>query len=138
MTLLVLLALALSLDGLFAGIAYGIRRINIPLHSLVIIACCTAIGLSASMMLGDFAGDAISERMTRLIGVVVLGGIGVWQLFQGWIEYVRQKINERQDILKMQVKDLRFVLRVLREPILADTDRSGYIDIREALLLGLA
>lgn len=138
-TVPIIFALALSLDGLFAGLAYGLREIHIPLRSMLTVATCTLVGMSGSMLLGNFASGLISERTTQLIGATVLGGIGLWQLFQGWLEYMRRNTGELHNaIFRFQVKDLGFVVQVLREPTLADADRSGIIDTKEALLLGAA
>lgn len=139
MTVPLLLALALSFDGLFAGIAYGLRRMTIPIESMAIVAGCTFAGITGSMLLGSLVGDIVSERSTQLLAAIVLGLIGLWQLVQGWLEYVRQELKDgTKTTFRLQVQDLGFVIQVLREPTLADRDLSGRLEAREALLLGIA
>lgn len=139
MTLPLIFALALSLDGLFAGVAYGVRGIHIPKRSMAIIACCTMVGMSISMILGDLARDLISERTIQLLGACILGSIGLWQMFQGWVEYLRQSASEEpRGVVRLRVRDLGIVVQILREPVLADKDASGRIDPKEAILLGTA
>lgn len=139
MALPIVFALALSFDGLFVGIAYGMRRITIPRHSLVIIAGCTMVGMSISMLLGHFFGDLISERMTQILGAVILSCIGLWHLFNGWLDYMRaQMTSNRHTLWRMHVDDIHIVVRILRKPTLADTDRSGTIEAKEAFVLGAA
>lgn len=139
MTTVFALALALSLDGMFAGVAYGVRRIGIPIGSMTIVASCTMFGMGASMILGLLARDLISERTVELVGAALLGGIGVWQLFQGFLEYLRQRAEDAsQAVVRWNLRDVGIVIQVLREPTLADADDSGAIDPREAVLLGAA
>lgn len=140
MGLPVLITLALSLDGFFVGAAYGLRRIQIPVRSLCIVALCTGVGMAVSMLLGDLAGEVISERTTQLIGAIVLGVLGLWQLVQGWIEYAANGCAHKEEpvLFRVQVKALGVVIQLLREPTRADADRSGVIDPKEALVLGMA
>ncbi len=49
-----IIALALSVDGFGVGMAYGLKRIKIPLTSMLIIAFCTALAMGISMMFGQW------------------------------------------------------------------------------------
>lgn len=139
MVLPVLLALVLSVDGLFAGAAYGMRGISVPKRSMVIIALCTVVSIGSAMFLGGLARELVSERAMQRLGAYILAAIGLWQLFQGGLEYLRQQATgEPKGLFKLRVQDIGFVVQILREPTLADTDASGRIDPKEAVLLGMA
>lgn len=139
MTLPMLFAVALSMDGLFAGVAYGVRGIHIPKRSMGIIALCTMFCMGGSMLLGTMARELISERTIQLLGAGILASLGVWQMFQGWLEYMRRRAtHEPRGVLRLRIQDVGIVVQILREPALADTDASGRIDPKEALLLGIA
>lgn len=105
------LALALSVDGLAVGVAYGARRIRVPVWSLAIIGTCSAACFFVAATVGGVVAGAIGGRAPHIIGCFILVGLGLWHVGQGW-------------------------LHVLREPVAADLDRSGTIDAGEAALLG--
>lgn len=139
MALPILLALALSVDGLVAGAAYGMRGISVPKRSLAVIALCTALCLGGAMLAGGVVRELVSEGAMRRLGACILGAIGFWQLLHGSLEYLRQQATGKpRGVFKVRVRDLGIVVQILREPVLADTDSSGRIDPKEAFLLGTA
>ena len=78
MALPILLALALSVDGLVAGAAYGMRGISVPKRSLAVIALCTALCLGGAMLAGGVVRELVSEANARLAPASWV--IGFWQL----------------------------------------------------------
>ncbi len=134
-----LLTLALSLDGFIVGMHYGIRRIKIPFGSLVIIGACTALGMGASMAFGEGFSGLISVEGAHVLGGGVLIALGLWQLLQAWLEYVRrQNRTSRRALFRLRVRPLGVVVQVLADPTQVDHDDSGVIDVKEALVLGVA
>ncbi|MGG4143516.1 MntP/YtaF family protein [Paenibacillus algorifonticola] len=79
---LIVLAFAVSVDGFGVGITYGLRRIRIPLLSVLIIACCSGLIILLSMKLGSVIAKYLSPGSASLIGAIVLMGIGCWALLQ--------------------------------------------------------
>src|SRR4051794_35683761 len=77
------LAIALSLDGIGVGFAYGLRKIRIPVGSLLTIASCSMLAMTLSM----FAGHGINSFSfgfdTSAMGALILIVVGIWQLVQG-------------------------------------------------------
>lgn len=75
-----LLGLAVSMDGLGAGLAYGMKRIRIPLPSLVVVSLSSGIALGASMLAGHsvswlvdgWAANAAGACMLFVMGVVMI------------------------------------------------------------------
>lgn len=156
---LILLALAVSLDGWGAGVMYGLRKIRIPLISLFIICCCSGIVIFGSMQLGSIALRFISPLYTTWVGALILIGIGCWAIVQMIMQQHRKEdpastspipaedaglhrdggdVPTDIPVYQIELKRLGLVIRILRTPAAADVDRSGTISASEAALLGLA
>lgn len=163
---LLLLAFAVSLDGFGVGVTYGLRRIRIPLFSVIIIAFCSGLVVWLSMQIGSILTGYMSPDIAKWIGALLLMCIGVWALIQYWqrrkagadradeetaAETATQvsgiAITEAQPaagelaasaIVNLELKRLGIVIQILRTPQVADVDRSGTISASEAILLGFA
>ncbi|WP_042202551.1 manganese efflux pump [Paenibacillus camerounensis] len=79
---LLLLAFALSLDGFGVGITYGLRKMKIPLLSILIISLCSGIVICVSMQVGVLLAKVVSPDAASIIGAVILVLMGCWSLFQ--------------------------------------------------------
>ncbi|WP_336787991.1 sporulation membrane protein YtaF [Paenibacillus sp. MMO-177] len=157
---LLVLAFAVSVDGFGVGVTYGLRRIRIPLLSVVIIACCSGLVIFLSMMVGSWITGYLSPFVAKLIGAVVLVGIGTWALLQlrrsgreaeaaeGQAEgdadrpavADQEQVDRTHPVLVVivELKRLGLVIQILRTPQAADVDKSGTISAAEALMLGVA
>ena len=62
---LILLAFAVSLDGFGVGVTYGLRRIRIPVLSVVIIALCSGIVVWVSMQIGTLLTRLYVTRVRK-------------------------------------------------------------------------
>jgi len=129
-------AVALSMDGFGAGIAYGIRKIRIPVLSLVVISLTSSTAIGISMAFGHLISRYVSVQNAEFIGSAILIFVGLWILLQTW----SANKEKRQDdpILNLKIKPLGLVVQILHEPTVADIDRSGNISLKEAVLLGAA
>ncbi|MBE0465640.1 MAG: sporulation membrane protein YtaF [Candidatus Desulforudis sp.] len=122
---------ALSLDGFGAGLAYGLRRIKVPVTSMLIISLTSGAAISVSLALGHLAAQGIPPDLAQHLGGWLLILLGVWILLQA----LRRST---QRILSLRIPQLGVVVQVLLEPLDADMDRSGCISAREAMVLGIA
>jgi len=86
---LLLLAFAVSLDGMGVGVTYGLRRIRIPLLSIIIISLCSGTVVWLSMQVGAWLARFMSPDVAGWIGAVILILIGCWT--------VRQYIHNRRE-----------------------------------------
>lgn len=136
---ILLFALAVSADGFLVGVAYGVKKIRIPLGSLVVIAMASAVAVSVSMVCGKalatvFAGDTASR-----IGAVLLIVIGIYYLFGACRETIENLDNDgEQPLLSLNIKSMGIIIQILKKPSSADFDSSGDISIRESFFLGMA
>ncbi|MEK3786124.1 MntP/YtaF family protein [Paenibacillus sp. FSL K6-1230] len=164
---LLLLAFALSLDSFGVGVTYGLRKMKIPLLSIVIISVCSGMVIWVSMQVGVIMQKMLSPTFTTLLGALILIGIGCWSLVQSLIQkhddtssisLVEQSeahdVNERatvktnakdtlgtaveQTVFSLELRKLGLVIRILRSPSAADMDDSGSISPHEAVWLGIA
>jgi putative sporulation protein YtaF len=147
------LALAVSLDGLSAGMMYGIRKIRIPALSIGIVSGLSAFVLFGSMAVGGLFVEWLPERAAQWIGAGILIAIGIWALVQMAMTSRRESeaepfangddssveaVAEERTLLQWEIRQLGLIIRIWRTPSMADMDRSGVITASEAVLLGIA
>ncbi|WP_274649736.1 sporulation membrane protein YtaF [Paenibacillus humicola] len=155
---LLLLAFAVSLDGFGVGVTYGLRRIRIPVLSVIIIACCTGFVVWISMQIGTVLSGYMSPRVAKWIGAVILMGIGCGAIVQWWrrrsdrgeedketatadpmtVAAADRQSTAAKTLVVLEWKRLGLVIQILRKPQIADVDKSGIISASEAVLLGFA
>ncbi|MBB3109577.1 putative sporulation protein YtaF [Paenibacillus phyllosphaerae] len=155
---LLLLAFAVSLDGLGVGITYGLRRIRIPVFSVVIISACSGFVVWLAMQIGTVLASYLSPDFAGWIGAILLLVIGCWALIQHFRrgQQDSDEVTEEEEkapsateklpaeritaktIVILELKRLGLVIQILRTPQIADVDRSGIISASEAILLGFA
>jgi len=146
---LFILALAVSLDSFGVGVTYGMRKIRIPFYSILIIGFASAIMIWTSMKLGIWFSHVLSPVFAKWLGSILLVFIGVWAIIQVFhSKYGEEERRKSSDIEKekeqgakiisIEIKKLGLVIQIMKRPLKADIDRSGYISLGEAGLLGLA
>lgn len=137
-----LLALSSNLDNIGIGISYGIRRVNIPFGSNLMIALITSIGTLISVLLGQTIYLFLSQHTAVLLGGALIIAAGIWVVIQ---EKFLSKNDDLQDNASQQTEPLiepsklsfRNLLEILNNPIIADRDFSGHIDLKESVALAL-
>ncbi|MGE5543945.1 MAG: sporulation membrane protein YtaF [Bacillota bacterium] len=134
-----LLALALSSDGFAVGMAYGARKIRIPLGSLLLICLASMLAVSVSMLTGKALALYFDPHVTQLIGALALMAVGLWLFSESLRKWQgRAETGENNAIATLRIRPLGIIIQILREPSKADLDSSGVISFREAFLLGIA
>ncbi|WP_147532592.1 sporulation membrane protein YtaF [Bacillus marasmi] len=136
---LFLLAFAVSLDSFSVGLTYGLRKVRIPLKSILIISGCSAVVLFFSMSIGHFLERLFSTKLAESLGGFILILLGAWVLFQFFRpEKVTEPTEIESTIINFEIKSLGVVIQILKKPLSADFDQSGVITGIEAFMLGLA
>lgn len=128
---ILLLALAVSIDGFAAGLSLGLKKIPLSILPLTIISITSALAIFLCMLLGNLLAQAISFQGAQLLGAFILlliGGV--------WIKGYFFPKKEGRSIFKITL--LGIIIEIRREPLRADLDSSGKIDAKEAYLLGFA
>ena len=135
----ILLALAVSLDSFSVGFTYGLRKMRIPFKSIAIIACCSALTLTISMLIGHLLQQVLSPVFAGKIGGIILIILGVWVIYQFFrSEKEKDILPHEKVIINLEIKSLGLVIHILKKPMSADFDKSGTITGVEAIMLGLA
>lgn len=136
---LLLLAVAVSLDSFSVGFTYGLRKVRIPLKSILIISGCSAAVLIFAMAVGQLIENFFSPKIAQNAGGYILILLGVWVLYQFFRpEKKKEPVTSESTIINFEIKSLGLVINILRKPMSADFDKSGTITGLEALLLGMA
>lgn len=134
-------ALALSLDGFGVGVAYGIRKIKLPLSSLLVINLTSVLAITISMFAGRVLADFIPVSYAQHLGGFILMLVGMWVLGQALRNKNQpeiKKTDNNKPVMQIRIRPFGLVIQVLTEPSAADMDHSGVISINEAGVLGLA
>jgi len=135
---MLLLAVALSLDSLIAGVAYGLKGIRVPARAIAVMAVISTLVLALSMGIGRGAGVLLPRALAQTIGALLLMGIGTYTLLKSWL--ARAPVNAGSDgrLAAIRLTSLGLVIEILRDPAAADVDRSGDLTVSEAVALGFA
>jgi putative sporulation protein YtaF len=140
---ILMFAIAVSLDGLGAGIAYGLKKIRLPLPSLVVIGLVTVLTMAFSIMAAGWLSKFISVHVAWFIGATLLICLGVWSILQEWGKQYLPDGNTwngpiQPTEVRVDVGIFRLVIQVFKRPTEADMDHSGELSASEAVVLGLA
>ncbi|MBO8127141.1 MAG: manganese efflux pump [Firmicutes bacterium] len=131
---IIMTAIAVSIDGFWGGFAFGLRKTQIPLASLVIISAWSVICTSITMLAGHYFAKFIPLEIATWIGAGLLFAVGIMALKEG----LEHKKARSVDIGAKPRLTLSTLLSILRDPILADLDKENDIKPSEGTLLGLA
>ncbi|MED4351026.1 sporulation membrane protein YtaF [Schinkia azotoformans] len=135
---LLLLALAVSLDSFTVGLTYGVRKVSIPLKSILVISSCTFFVLLLAMGIGSVIEMYISYHAAERIGGIILIGIGIWVLIQFFTSNSDEVNPGKPKMVEFEIKSLGLIVKILKKPMEADLDKSGTISVVEAFFLGIA
>ena len=135
---ILLLAVSSNLDNVGVGVSYGIRKINIPITSNLLIAVVTSTGTFLSILLGEAIYNFLSEAMAGLLGGGIIILAGIWVIFQEKVMHRGCEPQEEKPLFAetgLSRYGFRQIVLILNNPIIADWDFSGHIDLREATAL---
>ncbi|WP_409251596.1 sporulation membrane protein YtaF [Bacillus sp. SCS-153A] len=136
--LLIMLAFAVSLDSFSTGLTYGLRKMGMPLRSIIIISICSAGSLLAAMSIGGAAENVLSEGTAGKIGGLILIALGAFVLLQFFRSGKEAGGDEEKILFNFEIESIGLVINILKRPMAADFDKSGTITGVEAIMLGLA
>jgi putative sporulation protein YtaF len=129
---LILIAVAVSLDGFWGGFAFGLRKIKIPVGSLIIISSWSILCTMIAMLIGHYLRNVIPIEMAKYIGALLLLLLALYTLKQGF-----EHRKESRGAFKPKI-NLHDLTKILQNPLLADYDNQDDIKQMEGTLLGLA
>ncbi|GEM_PF-1456593 len=133
---LLMIALAVSIDGFWGGFAFGFKKTRIPLISLIIISSWSIVCTMAAMVLGCSIKNYIPIEWVKYIGAFLLLLLGIFTLKEGF-DHKKKRSIYKADKPKCTFSIKKLFL-VLQNPIAADVDEQNDIKPSEATLFGIA
>lgn len=132
---LILLSVSLSMDSLGIGISYGIRKIRIPWSAKLIICAISMIITAIAVTLGTLILVVIPGKVAEIIGILMLAFLGLFIILSAVLPKREKKSKSVRSIV---LKPLGITVKIIRNPVSCDFDKSKHIDILEAVYLGIA
>lgn len=121
--MLILLAIALSVDALGIGISYSIRGIKVPLTARCVIFGLSVLITGAALLVGQYTLQCLNPVLSKAIGMGILFCMGAWILFES-----RKDNTDPEDV----------VTNLIQDPTTCDFNRSKRLDPSEAFFMGIA
>lgn len=137
---LVLLGIALSIDGFFAGIAYGLKNIKVSFLALAMIGLVTLVCTTLAMRCSTFMLTYINPSIASLCGALLLIGIGSLSIIHQYLlkPPLEPAVSKGDPPTKITFSLGKLVISIMAKPECADIDCSHHLNKLEAFLLGLA
>lgn len=117
-------AITSNLDTLAVSIAYNIKGIKINKNYNFLISLISTFGTFISMLFGKYLNFIIPINCIEYICSFILIFIGIYFIFQFYIE---KKANSNSSNY----------LKILKNPLEADFNKSGTLELNEIIVLGL-
>jgi putative sporulation protein YtaF len=136
----ILLGVAVSMDALVAGIAYGLKGIGMPFGPLTITGFVTGTFTALAMLGALSLGRVVDTRLAMTVGASLLVLLGLYNLLN---QYLSGGAADRGPAEIPQEHKLTFsigrlIIVIMARPEAADLDHSKSIGPTEAVLLGAA
>lgn len=134
MFLILLIVIAVSLDCLGTGLAYGLQNIIIKRTAIGLIALTSGAMFAIAMGLGKVIEGFVAAEMVNAAGAVIVMCLGGYALIRASVIAVkRDKV-----LLEIAVGRIGIMIKILHDAKEADLDRSGIISNKEAFYLALS
>lgn len=129
-------AIALNLDALFFGIAFGTKGIKILFKSKVIIFCISLLVSILAFSSGKHFGKYFSTQISNYLGSSIMIVIGLLLIIRTLIE--KNKEDVPKTLINFSLKSLGLTIKIIKEPQKSDIDKSGFIEPIEAVFVAIA
>jgi len=136
-----LLGLSVSMDALFAGVAYGIKGIRVPGHALLLIGVVTILGVAGAMEGGAVVGRHGETQAAAVVGAAVLIGLGLMSILQTYLTTGRSRHPSAEDpatTRQLTWSMGRLVITIRAKPERTAVEQAQAMEAGEAALVGVA
>ena len=144
----ILLAISSSIDSLGIGITYGIRNTTILFNGKLVIFLISFIVTLISLYLGNILKLIFPKFVIDYLGSFLFILIGIFICIQALkkdknnikdISYNEKTINKKErKTYSFFIKFLGITIKIIKDPVSSDFDKSNKIDSKEALFLCFA
>lgn len=135
---ILLLLIAISIDSLVIGITYGMKKIHIPVSSIITINIICTVVLFISMLLGKLFKFILPNNISNLLSFFILLSLGVYYIIQGTTKNISNSERNLNKIIEIKISSIRIVVDIAVDCTKADLNKSGDLDILESIYLGIA
>lgn len=129
---IIFLGIAANLDNLGIGLAYGLKKIEVPFKSNLFIAVLSGIATLLSVFFGYLLSDFLPPKLANTFGGLIVSMIGIGTIIQQYLPQSQYKQANTSKSFWIKLGNL------INNPVLADQDGSKTISVSESLLLGFA
>lgn len=133
---ILVICLALNLDALFFGIAFGMKNIKILLNSKLIIFFASLLISLLSYTLGKSTGRLLSGYSSHILGSSLMIVVGLLLILRTTLE--KEKNPKAKTLINISLKSLGLTIKIIKEPQASDINRSGAIEPFEAIFIAFA
>lgn len=127
-----LLSVSANLDTLAVCISYGMKKVKLSIIASLLISLITSLGTFLSMLLGSIITNFISPKIVTSIGGILLLILGIKIIVDFIKKYRKKHIRSLSRDKKLSYSE------ILDNPVKADIDNSGHIDLKECITLSIA
>ncbi|WP_143317871.1 manganese efflux pump [Clostridium sp. HBUAS56017] len=125
-----LFSLSSNLDNVVVGIAYGIKKIRIPIIANLVIAFITSTGTFLSMYLGLYISKFLPNYISNILGAGAIIMLGGYFTIQSIIKLIYARNSK-----DLALKDITDMIEYAEK---SDLDKSGDISIKEAIFVAFS
>lgn len=136
---LITLAVSLSLDSFGIGASYGIRKIKIPILSMLTMSTLTFFLTFLSISLGKLLNTHLSDFLIRIFCFVLLTSLSISMVIPSKKSSNKtRKVTNRKRIFSFFISCIGITITIIKEPLKGDSNNSKIIEFREAVCIGTA
>lgn len=144
---ILLLAISSNLDNLGVAIAYGTRKMKLPVASNLLIALITSTGTLLATFTGRYtAVHYLSAAFAGYLGAGIIIAVGFYLVCQACRNSGAAMGNSLTDpqngkptyLLNIRLQYIDILVEIMHDPVQVDRDYSGSVELKEAAALALA
>ncbi|UMZ73462.1 manganese efflux pump MntP family protein [Natranaerofaba carboxydovora] len=117
----IIIAVAVSIDSLWVGMSYGLKKSYFSVISILLIGLCSGILMLLPMIILDFFSILFVDNYAELISGIMLVAIGIWKIFQDYY-YFSQLSSKSINIYSRSISNYG----------------KYYVSLKESLVVGIA
>lgn len=122
-----------SIDSLFAGISYGMEKIKLALHTILLTSMVGTLLLAIAIVGGKLFSYWLNPHFCSLISNMVLIALGIYKIG----ESIKKKLLQKKKIT-WKVGKFNLIFSIYQDPPKADLDLSKKLSVKEAIFLTIA
>lgn len=133
-----LFMLAVSIDSLSAGFAYGTSRVKIKPLSLLLLVFIPSLCITLMTRAGSLIFSLIPAALLSVLSFLILCALGLTKLFESLIRHLSGKYADTVGNWACKIKQMNIIFTIYFSPEDANKQDTQILSAKEALFLSLA